>query len=108
MIILRLDDEQSARDLFARDPLVGEGYVELEIYRFTVGLADPATGLRGACAMSEVLAVATHARHLDLYDTVTLESIGRIDGLIAQPHELAGPEPQAALPDPHLPRRRLR
>ena len=45
VIIRRLDDEQSARDLFARDPLVGEGYVELEIYRFTVGLADPATGL---------------------------------------------------------------
>ncbi|MCB1293805.1 MAG: hypothetical protein KDB67_03870 [Gordonia sp.] len=45
VIILRLDDEQSARDLFARDPLVSEGYVELEIHRFTVGLADPATGL---------------------------------------------------------------
>ncbi|MCB1293806.1 MAG: hypothetical protein KDB67_03875 [Gordonia sp.] len=39
--------------------------------------------------MSDVLAVATTLGHLDLYDAATLESIGRIDGLIAQPHELA-------------------
>ena len=46
VIILRLDDEQSARDLFARDPLVSEGYVELG--RSTASPSDwpiPATGL---------------------------------------------------------------
>jgi YVTN family beta-propeller protein len=35
------------------------------------------------------LAVATTHGHLDLYDAETLERTARVDGLLAQPHELA-------------------
>lgn len=45
LIVAYGDDEQQARTLFDRDPLVVDGAATYELHQFTIGLADPASSL---------------------------------------------------------------
>jgi uncharacterized protein YciI len=45
VVIAYGDDVEAVRTLMAEDPFVQEGYAELELQQFTIGLADPRTNV---------------------------------------------------------------